>query len=157
MSRIVSSRRRGVDAEPSSMLWHVSFMSMARGEHCTPRALPFRCTISCFDSPCPGFEANRRSPSQLTARTTVLGVFLCPADWMAHRWTASDGETWIYFVGRMGVKRPEMGSKWRFFGESATWLITAQLLSQDTVKSKVASHESQERNRRKFIPYINLR
>jgi hypothetical protein len=22
------------------MLWHVSFMSMARGEHCTPRALP---------------------------------------------------------------------------------------------------------------------
>jgi len=37
------------------MLWHVSFMSKARGAHCTPRALPFRCTISCFDSPCPGF------------------------------------------------------------------------------------------------------
>src|SRR5271157_6631000 len=32
------------------------------------------------------------------------------------------------FVGRMGVKRPEMGSKRRFFGESATWLRTAQLL-----------------------------
>ena len=35
------------------MLWHVSFMSTARGEHCTPRALPsVRCTISHFDSPC---------------------------------------------------------------------------------------------------------
>src|SRR5208337_855154 len=57
----------------------------------------------------------------------------------------------------MGVKRPEMGSKWRFFGESATWIITAQLLFQDTVKSKVASHESRERNSRKSIPYSNLR
>jgi prepilin-type N-terminal cleavage/methylation domain-containing protein/prepilin-type processing-associated H-X9-DG protein len=42
------------------------------------------------------FEANLPLPSQLTARTAVLGVFLCPADSMYHRWTASDGETWIY-------------------------------------------------------------
>ena len=50
-----------------------------------------------------------------------------------------------------------MRSKRRFFRESATWLISAQLLFQNTVRSKVASHESQERNRRKLITYINLR
>src|SRR5271157_4291944 len=57
----------------------------------------------------------------------------------------------------MGVKRPEMGSKWRFLGESATLVITAQLLFQDTVRSKVASNESQERNSRNSIHYSNLR
>jgi hypothetical protein len=50
------------------MLWHVSFMSVARGEHCTPRALPFRCTISCFDSPClrSGFEPMSRNEPEAT-------------------------------------------------------------------------------------------
>src|SRR5208337_640704 len=59
-------------------------------------------------------------------------------------------------VGRMGVKRPEMGPTRRLFRRLATWVITAQLLFQDTVKSKVASHEPQERNRRKFQLHINL-
>ncbi|HKM54282.1 MAG TPA: DUF1559 domain-containing protein [Isosphaeraceae bacterium] len=52
------------------------------------------------------FEANLPSPSQLTARTSVLGVFLCPADWMAHRWTASDGETWIYMGAVYSASQP---------------------------------------------------
>src|SRR5271166_366051 len=56
----------------------------------------------------------------------------------------------------MGVKRPEMGSKWRFIGESATWLITAQLLFQHAAKSRVALNESQHRNSRKSIYYSNL-
>jgi prepilin-type processing-associated H-X9-DG protein len=42
------------------------------------------------------FEANLPLPSQLTARTTVLGVFHCSADSMPHRRTASDNETWMY-------------------------------------------------------------
>jgi hypothetical protein len=61
------------------------------------------------------------------------------------------------FVGRMGVKRPEKGSKRRFLGECATWPITAQLLVQNTVMSRVAVHPSQERNRRNLIEHINLR
>src|SRR5208337_5106275 len=57
----------------------------------------------------------------------------------------------------MGVKRPEMGSKWRLLGESATWLITAQLLFRQVIRSRVASDESQERNGRKSYFYIKLR
>src|SRR5208283_2478674 len=57
----------------------------------------------------------------------------------------------------MGVKRPEMGSKWRFFGESATWLITAQLIFKQAIRSRVASDERPERNGRKFHSYIKLR
>jgi len=60
-------------------------------------------------------------------------------------------------VGRMQVKRPENGPIWRFFRSLATWLITAQLLVQHTVKLKVAAHESQERNSRKSICHWNLR
>jgi len=50
------------------MLWHVSFMSVARAERCTPRALPFRCTISCLDSPClrSGFEPMSRNEPEAT-------------------------------------------------------------------------------------------
>src|SRR5271157_6048829 len=61
------------------------------------------------------------------------------------------------FVGRMGVKRPETGSKRRFLGEYATWPITAQLLYWNTVMSRVAVHPSPERNRRNLIEHINLR
>src|SRR5271157_22114 len=61
------------------------------------------------------------------------------------------------FVGRMGVKRPEMGSKRRFLGEFATWVITAQLLLRTIFMSRVAFHESQARIRRKFRIRINLR
>ena len=61
------------------------------------------------------------------------------------------------FVGRMGVKRPETDSKKRFLGEYATWPITAQLLFQNTVMSRVAVHLSQEGNRRNLVEHINLR
>src|SRR5271157_1841255 len=61
------------------------------------------------------------------------------------------------FVGRMGVKRPETGSKRRFLGEYATWPMTAQLLYWNTVLSRVAVHPSPERNRRNLIKHINLR
>ncbi len=60
-------------------------------------------------------------------------------------------------VGRMGVKRPEMGSKRRFLGEYATWPITAQPLFENTVMSRVTVHPSPERNRRNLIEHINLR
>src|SRR5208282_3383487 len=55
-------------------------------------------------------------------------------------------------------KTPRNGvEKRRFLGESATWLITAQLLFETTFMSRVAFHESQARNRRKFRIHINLR
>src|SRR5271165_5360304 len=57
----------------------------------------------------------------------------------------------------MGVKRPEMGSKWRLLVESATSLITAQLLFRQAIRSRVASDESLERNGRKSHFYIKLR
>ncbi len=60
-------------------------------------------------------------------------------------------------VGRMGVKRPEKGSKWRLWREHATYLQTAQLLFQYAVMAKVAAHASQEKNRPKTISYNNLR
>ena len=56
----------------------------------------------------------------------------------------------------MGVKRPEMESKRRFFRRLATWVITAQPLFQDTVKSKIASLEPQEKNRRNLLLNMNL-
>src|SRR5271157_5911155 len=56
----------------------------------------------------------------------------------------------------MGVKLPELGSKWRLLGEYATWVITAQLLCYNTVTSKVASNETQERNGHKSFPYSIL-
>src|SRR5271166_4486440 len=61
------------------------------------------------------------------------------------------------FVGQMGVKRPETGSKRRFLGEYATWPITAQLLFENRVMSRVAVHPSPERNRCNLIEHINLR
>src|SRR5271157_302505 len=60
-------------------------------------------------------------------------------------------------VSRMGVKRPEMGSKRRFLGKFATWVIAAQLLVRTIFMSRVAFHESQARIRRKFRIHINLR
>ena len=42
------------------------------------------------------FETTLQLPVQLTVRTTPLSVFLCPADRMALKWTASDSETWFY-------------------------------------------------------------
>jgi hypothetical protein len=60
-------------------------------------------------------------------------------------------------VGRMGEKCPETGSKRRFLEEYATWPITAQLLFQNRVMSRIAVHPSPERNRRNLIEHINLR
>ena len=60
-------------------------------------------------------------------------------------------------VGRMGVKRPETGSKRRFLEKYATWPITAQLLFQNRVMSRIAVHPSPERNTRNLIEHINLR
>src|SRR5271166_5175980 len=57
----------------------------------------------------------------------------------------------------MGVKRPETGSKRRFLGEYATRPITAQLLFENRVMSRVAVHPSPERNRCNLIEHINLR
>jgi len=59
-------------------------------------------------------------------------------------------------VGRMGVKRPEEGSKWRLWREHATYVQTAQLLFQYAVMAKVGAHESPEKNRCKTISYNNL-
>jgi hypothetical protein len=60
------------------------------------------------------------------------------------------------FVGRMGVKCPETGSKRRFLEEYATWPITAQLLFQNKVMSRIAVRPSPQRNRRNLIEHINL-
>jgi prepilin-type N-terminal cleavage/methylation domain-containing protein/prepilin-type processing-associated H-X9-DG protein len=52
------------------------------------------------------FESTLSLPSQLTVRTALLSVFLCPADWMAHTWTASSGETWIYMGKVYSTSQP---------------------------------------------------
>src|SRR5208337_1531856 len=57
----------------------------------------------------------------------------------------------------MGVKRPEKGSKRRFWGEHATWLITAQLVLNNRFTSRVAFHEGRARNRRKLRAHISFR
>ena len=45
------------------------------------------------------YEVPIPSPTQATVRTTPLSVYFCPADSMPLRWTASDGEVWI-FMGK---------------------------------------------------------
>ena len=69
----------------------------------------------------------------------------------------SPGRSRRGLVGRMGVKRPKTGSKRRFLEEYATWPITAQLLFQNRVMSRIAAPPSPERNRRNLIENINLR
>ena len=59
--------------------------------------------------------------------------------------------------GPDGGKTPRKGVEKAVFLKSTTWIISAQLLCQHTVKLTVASHESQGRIRRKFKFYINLR
>jgi prepilin-type N-terminal cleavage/methylation domain-containing protein/prepilin-type processing-associated H-X9-DG protein len=84
------------------------------------------------------FEVTIQLPDQLTARTTTLNVFLCPADWMAHRWTASDGEVWLYmgkvysvtdpicdvagsnYVGVFGIGEPGVNGDGVFYRNSFT-------------------------------------
>ncbi|QEH39303.1 hypothetical protein OJF2_79180 (plasmid) [Aquisphaera giovannonii] len=46
------------------------------------------------------FEAPLTGPEQSTVRLTAMSVFLCPADSMARRWTATNGETWL-FMGKV--------------------------------------------------------
>jgi prepilin-type N-terminal cleavage/methylation domain-containing protein/prepilin-type processing-associated H-X9-DG protein len=84
------------------------------------------------------FEANLPLSGQFTTRTTVLGVFLCPADSMAHRWTASNSETWMYmgqvysatqpicdvaganYVGVFGIGEPGVNGEGVFYRGSFT-------------------------------------
>ncbi|WP_256368973.1 DUF1559 domain-containing protein [Aquisphaera insulae] len=46
------------------------------------------------------FESPMIGPDQLTVRVTNMSVFLCPSDSMPTRWTATNGETWI-FMGKI--------------------------------------------------------
>src|SRR5271166_5837602 len=52
---------------------------------------------------------------------------------------------------------PKWGRKGGIWEKSATLLITAQLLLTPTFMSRVAFHESEARNRRKFRIHISLR
>ena len=52
------------------------------------------------------FESNLPLQGLLTVRTTVLGLFLCPSDSMAHNWTASDSETWMYMGQVYSASQP---------------------------------------------------
>ena len=61
------------------------------------------------------------------------------------------------FVGRMGAKCPEIGHTRRFLGKLATRLKTTQLLFMTDVMSRVAVHESSEKNGRKSGIHFNLR
>ena len=86
------------------------------------------------------FEAAIQLPGQLTVRTTTLNVFLCPADQMSRRWTASDGEVWLYmgnvysamdpicdvagsnYVGVFGIGEPGVNGDGVFYRNSFTVL-----------------------------------
>jgi prepilin-type N-terminal cleavage/methylation domain-containing protein/prepilin-type processing-associated H-X9-DG protein len=86
------------------------------------------------------FETTIQLPGQFTVRTTTLNVFLCPADWMSRRWTASDGEVWLYmgtiysvtdpicdvsgsnYVGVFGVGEPGVNGNGVFYRNSFTEL-----------------------------------
>jgi prepilin-type N-terminal cleavage/methylation domain-containing protein/prepilin-type processing-associated H-X9-DG protein len=84
------------------------------------------------------FETPLHWPSQLTARTALLGGFLCPSDSMPDRWTASDGQTWLYmgqiysssqpicdvsgsnYVGVFGIGEPGVDGNGVFYRGSFT-------------------------------------
>ena len=84
------------------------------------------------------FESPMHVPSQLTVRTTPLSVFLCPADRMDRRWTASNSETWIYmgkiysasepicdvagsnYIGVYGIGEPGVDGDGVFYRDSFT-------------------------------------
>ena len=55
------------------------------------------------------YESTLSLPSQLTARSTVMSVFLCPSDSMAHFWTASESETWMYLGQIYAATQPICG------------------------------------------------
>ena len=55
------------------------------------------------------YESTLSLPSQLTARSTVMSVFLCPSDSMSHFWTASDSETWMYMGQVYSATQPICG------------------------------------------------
>jgi prepilin-type N-terminal cleavage/methylation domain-containing protein/prepilin-type processing-associated H-X9-DG protein len=84
------------------------------------------------------FEVPMHLPSQLTVRTASLSVFFCPADSMSHKWTASNGEVWIFmgkvysasdpicdiagsnYVGVFGVGEPGVNGNGTFYRGSFT-------------------------------------
>ena len=84
------------------------------------------------------FEVPMHLPSQLTVRTASMSVFFCPTDSMSHRWTASDGEVWIYmgkvysasepicevagsnYIGVFGIGEPGVNGDGTFYRGSFT-------------------------------------
>src|SRR5271157_518865 len=86
---------------------------------------------------------------------------ICPTAFLAHWKSRSDlcfgSLIRTYVVQRHDICPDRKGVEKAVFSKSTTWIISAQLLCQHTVKPTVASHESQGRNRRKFKFYINLR
>lgn len=84
------------------------------------------------------FEVPVYLPSQLTVRTAPMSVFFCPADSMSHKWTASDGEVWIFmgkiysasdpicdvagsnYVGVFGIGEPGVNGDGTFYRGSFT-------------------------------------
>jgi prepilin-type N-terminal cleavage/methylation domain-containing protein/prepilin-type processing-associated H-X9-DG protein len=84
------------------------------------------------------FEVPVHLPNQITVRTAPLGLFFCPSDSMSHRWTASDGEVWIFmgkiysasdpicdvagsnYVGVFGIGEPGVNGDGTFYRGSFT-------------------------------------
>jgi len=82
------------------------------------------------------FDTSIHSPSQLTVRTIPLGVFFCPTDSMPLRWTATDGQAWLYmgkvytsnypicdiagsnYVGVFGIGEPGVDGEGVFYRDS---------------------------------------
>jgi len=86
------------------------------------------------------FDTSIHSPSQLTVRTIPLGVFFCPTDSMPLRWTATDGQAWLYmgkvytsnypicdiagsnYVGVFGIGEPGVDGEGIFYrGSAVRW------------------------------------
>jgi prepilin-type N-terminal cleavage/methylation domain-containing protein/prepilin-type processing-associated H-X9-DG protein len=79
------------------------------------------------------FESPMQVPGMSTARLASLRIFLCPSDRMPQRWTATQGETWLYmgqvysssipicdvagsnYVGVFGIGEPGVNGEGVFF------------------------------------------
>ncbi|HZW31333.1 MAG TPA: DUF1559 domain-containing protein [Isosphaeraceae bacterium] len=79
------------------------------------------------------FESPMQGPNMSTARLMPLSIFFCPSDTMPHRWTATQGETWLYggqvysssialcdvagsnYVGVFGISEPGVNGEGVFF------------------------------------------
>jgi prepilin-type N-terminal cleavage/methylation domain-containing protein/prepilin-type processing-associated H-X9-DG protein len=79
------------------------------------------------------FEAPLQADAMATVRLVPLSVFLCPSDNMPLRWTATNGETWLYmgqiysssvpicdlagsnYIGVFGISEPGVNGEGVFF------------------------------------------